>query len=409
MRTIHWFGLILLLGVLAPPVQAQAWKKHTTSLALVNEHLQGQVIDYTANHGKDNRFWARSLFERRDMYVYLPPGCHPGQTYPVMIWMHDVYEDEQSFLCLAPLIDQAIVYGHLPPLIVVAPDGSFKGEPHPHLAGSFFINTNAGYYGDYILQDVWDFVTSKYPICADRCAHILAGVGMGGFAAYHHGIKHRYAFGTVIGLMPALNMRWQDKAGHYCANFSPYDWGWRLEVGSGKEIIALLDNGIRTVRLRDWIGPLYGLDGEAVPAMARDNPIELMQNCNLQPGELNMYVGYSAHDEFNLDAQVESFLYAAKYKGLKVCVDHHKHGHHNVLAAKRLLPKALAWLTPRIAPFSPPLPPGEALPTAAASPAAADSPDSCTRRPHLRRHPRNCGEDDCYPPISLPDYHHLKR
>ena len=42
--------------------------------------------------------------------------------------------------------------------------------------------------------------------------------------------------------------------------------------------------------------------------MSRDNPIEMLDTHDLKEGELDMLVAYGRKDEFNIDAQVESFL-----------------------------------------------------------------------------------------------------
>ena len=133
-----------------------------------------------------------------------------------MIWLHGFGEDEQSFLHhVAPQIDAAICSGKLPPFLVVAPDGSLIGEPDACSPGSFFLNTRAGSFEDFVLRDCPG--TSSYRAlchCAWPGAHILAGASMGGFAAYNYAIKHRNAFGVVAGIFPPLNLHlgWTTRA-----------------------------------------------------------------------------------------------------------------------------------------------------------------------------------------------------
>src|SRR5436305_1252541 len=81
--------------------------------------------------GADRRIWSEALGEGRDLYVYLPPGFDPRQCYPVVFWLHGIGQDEQSFLTdgVAEIFDRAIACGQLPPVIVVAPDGSRLGRP----------------------------------------------------------------------------------------------------------------------------------------------------------------------------------------------------------------------------------------------------------------------------------------
>jgi pimeloyl-ACP methyl ester carboxylesterase len=261
-------------------------------------------------------------------------------------------------------------------------------------------------------------VTEHYPIRPEREAHIVAGTSMGGFAAFNYGIKHREAFGIVIGMSPLLNVRWQNKQGDYLAPFDPRDWGWCSEVGGFRHpVCRLLDAGKRMC-MRDWLQPLYGPGDDAITAIAQENPIELVDRYQLRPGQLEMYVAYTADDEFNTGAQVESFLYLARWRGLCVGVGYQELGRHCIETAAHMLPGALAWLTPRIAPFSPLMP--VACPTAAYAPCpeSACAPCSastscptgdCAQPKHrlLGPHPApcpTCGDLSCHlPPLFLPD------
>ncbi len=103
----------------------------------------------------------------------------------------------------------------------------------------------------------------------------------------------------------------------------------------------------------------------------------------LRNGDLAMFVGYGRHDEFNVDAQVESFLYFAKCRGLAVGVAFEPEGHHDTSTAQRLWPAMVEWLGPRLAPFAPataevPLPsaeqPAEEHPPVEQAPVDTNSP-----------------------------------
>src|SRR5262249_30053586 len=160
--------------------------------------------------------------------------------------------------------------------------------------------------------DVWDFVVLHYSIRSEREAHILVGVSMGGFAAFNYGIKHRDAFGVVVGIYPPLNLRWINTQGRYFANFHPEDWGWRTSLDRRREVIARFYCGLVTFRLGQLIDPIFGRGPEALQEIIRENPIEMIDRLGLHEGELEMYVAYGGKDQFNVDAQVESFLYVAR-------------------------------------------------------------------------------------------------
>ena len=249
-------------------------------------------------------------------------------------------------LGLAPLLDHSIYVGDLPPLIVAAPDGTVNGVPDSHKPATFLLNSNQGDFEDYVLTDVWNFVASTFPLRSEREAHVLAGISMGGYAAFSLALRHRYCFGTVIGIHPPLNMRWMDECGNYMARFNPYHWGWRTNFDAPGEVVGRF--GLYPVRVGQLIRPLFASSEEAIVEISRYNPIELVERTCLRNGELQMYVGYGAHDEFNCTAQVESFLYLCKFKRIYVGVGYDADGHHDLRTAYRLWPGIVTWLKPRL-------------------------------------------------------------
>jgi hypothetical protein len=100
--------------------------------------------------------------------------------------------------------------------------------------------------------------------------------------------------------------------------------------------------------------PMYDRsDPSTLEKLSWENPIELIDRLCLREGELCMYIGYGGKDQFNIDAQVESFLYRAKQRGLTVAVGYEPHGKHDVHTARKLFPGVIDWLGPLLAPFGP--------------------------------------------------------
>jgi len=354
-------GTLLLLGL--PPALVQAAPK-APNLDCLNRQLAGQVVDYTHNHGSDNRLWSPALCQKRDLYIYLPPGFDPHFCYPVMLWLHGLGQDEQMFL-EDPVhrLDAGIACGQLPPFIIAAPDGSLSGDSSGfgRDTGSFFINSKAGNFEDYVMQDVWGFLLSHYPIRPEREAHVLAGVSMGGGSAYHLGLRYRDCFKILIGIFPPLNSRWVDCHCRYRANFDPCCWGWRQEIRP-REVVGRY-YGVIVVRSGRLSDPLFERGPEGIAAIIRDNPIEQLIRSDLHDGELDMYIAYGGRDQFNIDAQIESFLYVARQRCLTITVGYDPKGKHDRATARRLLPDILNWLGPRLAPYGPvPICPGTVLP-----------------------------------------------
>jgi hypothetical protein len=351
----NFIGLTLFAVLLVSPLRAWATPiPRPCKLKRLNRHLAGQVIDHTHNHGKDLRIWSEALGEKRDLYVYLPPGFDPAKKYPLVIYLHGFNQEETGFTedVVKPL-DRAIACGILPPVIIAAPDGSPRGLTCLLTSGTFFFNSKMGRFEDFLMQDVWCFMHRHYPIRPEREAHAFLGVSMGGCSAFNMGIKYRDRVGIVIGVFPPLNLRWIDCHGNYWSDFDPCCWGWRTDFSRGHEVIGRF-YGVINVRMRRLVHPLYGRnDPETAAKVSAENPIELLDSRDLRPGELQMFVAHAGRDEFNLKPQVESFLYRAHQRGLEVSVAYDPEGHHNERTALKLLPELLDWLGPRLAPYAP--------------------------------------------------------
>jgi S-formylglutathione hydrolase FrmB len=340
--------------LLAPTAGHAHPLRYTHSLDRVNRRLQGHVVDYTNNHGADRRLWSPALGQKRDMYVYLPPGFDPHLQYPIILFLHGYAQDEAVFLNeVVERLDRAMVEGRLPPAIIAAPDGSLRGLDCLLSAGSFYLNTKAGNFEDYLVGDVWNFLVRNYPIRPEPEAHALVGISMGGGAAFNKAIKYPDLFRIAVGIFPPLNVRWEDCRGRYMANFDPDCWGWRSDFARPHSVVGRF-YGVFTIRLGQVMGPLYGRrNPDTARLVSPENPIEMLDLYDVRPGRPEMYVAYAGRDQFNIDAQVESFLYVAKQRGLEVGVGYVPNGHHDRATALKLLPGVLNWLAPRLAPYSP--------------------------------------------------------
>jgi enterochelin esterase-like enzyme len=320
-------------------------------LERVNCAIHGQVLDFTRNHGKDCRIWSNALGQKRDLYVYVPPGYDPAKKYPLIVYLHGALQDEGYFLKnIVKRIDAAASAGELPACIVAAPDGSILGRPALTQVASFFANADAGRFEDYLMVDVWDFVINNFSIRPEREAHALVGMSMGGSAAFAHAIRHKDKVKIAIGFMPSLNLRWVDCHGRYQGSFDPECWGWREKLRPFEVIGRLQGITVRTTTLSH---SLIGHGPDAISKMSQHNPIELLDRYGLKEGELDLYVAYGGKDELNITAQVDSFLYRARERGLTVSVDFDPQGRHDAETAWQFLPAAIRWIAPRLAPYSP--------------------------------------------------------
>jgi S-formylglutathione hydrolase FrmB len=347
-----WFTAVLFLLLGSAPLLANGFRPF--ELDRINRRLKGHVDDYTSRHHGDHRIWSEALQQKRDMYVYLPPCYDPNKQYPLLIWLHGFSQDEHAFLTyVVDKLDESMADGTLPRAIVVAPDGSIDGRGCFFSAGSFFLNTKAGRFEDYVMEDVWNYVHTHYPIRPEPEAHALAGVSMGAGAAFNLGLKHRDRVKVVAGFFPPLNTRWVDCHGRYMGNFDPNCWGWRTDTSAGHQVVGRY-YGVITIRLRRIMDPIYDrADPATLSEISRENPIEMLDRLNVKEGELAMYVAYGGKDEFNMDAQIESFLYVARERGLTVSVGYLPHGHHDPFTARRLYPGVRDFLASKLGPYAP--------------------------------------------------------
>jgi S-formylglutathione hydrolase FrmB len=347
-KRIPWAGLALLVVTMVLTVQAptaQGWGRLP--------RLSGQLIDLTNNHGRDRRLWSNALQENRDLYVYLPPGYEPTKKYPLCLWLHGLAMDEQHAVDhLLPILDCAMACGQLPPMVIAFPDGTRNGRPNLLASHSFYINSKLGCYEDYLEQDVYDFLVQNYSIRPERNAHVLGGFSGGGLAAYYHGIKYKDRYGVVMGMCPPLNLRWIDCHDRYFSKFDPECWGWRESVRPGHEVIGRFFC-VFTFRLGQLVFPLFGRGPEALAKLSEHNPIEMLERYNIQDRDLAMFIAYGGRDEFNIMAQVESFLYKARERGISIQVNYDARANHDWDSMKPMVPDMINWLAPYLAPYSP--------------------------------------------------------
>jgi Putative esterase len=315
-----------------------------TDIRQLNAHLAGRVDDFTANHGSDNRIDAPSLGQKRDVYVYVPPGYDPAKRYPLVIWLHGLNQDETSFLEIAPKFDQAMVAGILPKFVAVAPDGTANNRVGLREPPTLYLNSPLGRFADFITFDVWNHVVTHYSIRPERQAHVLAGASMGAFGAYNLGIKHKDHFGVIAGVLPPINLRYAD--------FDPNCFGWVTEYQPNAVVARFGPCGLVKIRERQLIAPVFGEGPDVIAKVAAENPAEMLAAYKVKPGELEMFAGYAARDEFNFDAHAESFTFLAQAQGLTVHTVKVP-GRHDKQSGLLLLPAFVDFLRPRLEAYAP--------------------------------------------------------
>lgn len=337
--------LIATSSVAALPRIPRPWENQR-----LNKQLHGTLVDFTANHGVDRRMWSPALQERRDLYVYLPPGYDGKKQYPLVIWLHGFSQDEKSNKKLAKAFDAAIATGKVPPMIFAVPDGTFRGYPSMRNSGSFYINGVNGRYEDYLAHDVWNFLMCRFAIRPEREAHALVGASMGGTSAFALAFKHKEKFGVIAGIMPLLDLLYADCHGNHFANFRP-DCIGRITNYNPRDLAGRFW-GV-PIRYGQAMTPVFGSRENVMARLPTENPVEMLSLYNVQPGEFEMFIAYGGRDQFNGDAENESFRYFAAGRGIDMTVEINPNGRHSRKTAWSFFDVLCQWLAVRFAPYAP--------------------------------------------------------
>lgn len=112
--------------------------------------------------------------------IYLPKDygaeANKDTKWPLLIWLHGMFEDHLRFHGRggAPVLDQAVGDGKLPPCIFVCPDGGRT---------SMYFNRKDKKYEDLITKDLLAHLAKTYRVEQAREQRAILGVSMGGMAA----------------------------------------------------------------------------------------------------------------------------------------------------------------------------------------------------------------------------------
>jgi S-formylglutathione hydrolase FrmB len=342
----------LLFALVPVPARAQVFEH--VNLDHLNGKLQGRVLDFTKNHGADRRINSPILGMPRDLYVYLPPGYEPSHAYPLIIFLHGADIDEHAILDphVFKALDWMISQGEIPRVVIAAPDGTYDGENRISSTHSLWVNGRGGRFEDHVVNEVLPFMVQTFSIRPEREAHATIGISAGGFGAMSIAMKHRDLFGAVATIAAPLNVRYDTVSGRYSDDFEPATYRERTEYDPDM-IIARFYLGLVRRRVKKFLEPVYGSGPDVIAAVARDNPADLLITTGLQPGELALYVNYPGRDNYNFDAQDQSFAWLAAQRGIAVELADSPTGRHNLPYIERAMPLAFLWLGRHILPPTP--------------------------------------------------------
>lgn len=339
-------AFLLAIMVFAPSASAMDKKL----LRRLNDSLTGHVLDFSHNHGRDNRVFSQILGKKRDLYVYLPPGYDRNKEYSVILWLHGAFGDERAFLAFSDLVflDTLIRHGHFPPVILACPDGVYNGTSQIAAQHSFYVNGLGGRYEDHLIEEVLPFLAENFSIRCDRQGHVLIGISAGGLGALNLAMKHRDQFRTVAVMGAPANLRYFSEFG-YLADFSPNTFRWN-EVYNPKQVTGVFLNGWLRIRAKLLIERAFGPREDVLENVKAANPADLLETTALKPRELDIFMHYPGEDNFNFDAHAQSFAFLAARQGVDITLEKAPGSQHVVAYFQSYIRNVYFWLSSRVPP-----------------------------------------------------------
>jgi len=142
----------------------------------------------------EHSFDSEAVGREMEFGVYLPKGyddeANSKKKWPLIIWLHGLWEDHQRFHRRggAPLLDEAVRDGKLPPCIFVTANGG---------RSSMYFNRKDQRWEDLISEDLLAHLEKNYRISERRDERAIMGVSMGGMGALRIAFTHPKLFGAV--------------------------------------------------------------------------------------------------------------------------------------------------------------------------------------------------------------------
>lgn len=153
----------------------------------------------TARNTRYMTFNSRTIDREVSYLIYLPAEYESAseKRYPVMYWLHGIGGAQTGLPRYIERIDDAIVAGKTPPMIVVFVNG---------VRDSFFCDAADGRtpVETVIIKDLIPHIDATYRTVAQREGRIVEGFSMGGFGAAHLAFKYPEVFCAVSLLDAAL-------------------------------------------------------------------------------------------------------------------------------------------------------------------------------------------------------------
>ena len=146
-----------------------------------------------AQHVTHHTYYSDAMKREVGYSLYLPPGYvkNIAVRYPVIYHLHDAGGNELRAVTSAQVLQQGILAGRLPEMIMVFPNGGRSTMYQDSADGRFLAETT-------FIHELIPHIDATYRTIADRKGRCIEGFSMGGQGSVHLALKHPELFCSLF-------------------------------------------------------------------------------------------------------------------------------------------------------------------------------------------------------------------
>lgn len=185
-----------------PSAQAAPVPKINTYTTLPGtDLLQSDYLSPTEGSVHERIFYSPELDRDMAYDIYLPPNYEGAQRrFPVVYLLHGLGGEREEWIAydFINVLDQEIVNGSVPPMIVILPQGD---------QGYWTDHANDGpRWGQYVWRDLVTHIDATYRTLRSPNSRAIGGLSMGGWASLSLAFTRPHIFGIVAASSPSLHI-----------------------------------------------------------------------------------------------------------------------------------------------------------------------------------------------------------
>ncbi|MDB6138586.1 MAG: putative esterase [Verrucomicrobiaceae bacterium] len=191
---MHALPRLLLLAFFTLGSQAWSQQKPKVNETNTDDMWVAKVApNAMAQHLTHHTYRSEAMNREVGYSLYLPPGYEKNPTvrYPVIYHLHGAGGNELRAVASAQVLQQGIVSGHVPEMIMVFPNGGRSTMYQDSADGKFLAETT-------LIKELIPHIDTTYRTIAERKGRCIEGFSMGGRGAVSLALKHPDLFCSLF-------------------------------------------------------------------------------------------------------------------------------------------------------------------------------------------------------------------